>query len=575
MPARLLTIASYLAVSVLLQRRVLGDLTGSAIGRVSADATGFTWWLAHTAHEFSLVTDLQNHPTGINALWNTAVPLLGVVLAPITWTAGATAAFDVGMILGPVVSGTAAAWALGGIVRSRLARAVAGGLYAFSPFMLAHLQAGHLNLVWAVLPPVLLGLAHRLFVRDLTRPWVLGALTGLALALQAWLYTQTLAVGVLALLLLALVLAVAHPRRAAARLPGLLRAGLACLGTVALVAGYPLYLVVAGPARPQGPLRSPDYGSADLANTLTPTWVTLLHGVTPAMQGNLGEQGGYLGFAALLLAVVALVVGGARARVAVAVGALAWVLALGPRLYVGTEPVGVDLPWQALLHVPLVAEIEPVRLQVVVVLAAAVLVGLALDHPRERPEDGAPVRSRDSGTVRSRLPGRRGTVRGYVGVLGGALVLLTWLPADAQRVTPATARARPALAGEVVEVWPRITSRWYGGPDALRDQIASDFGYRLSGGYFLGSDPGNPVLTESAWNPYQLGAAWVDLWPAPAPPADPDGAAADLRARGVTVVLVTGPASPAVLDWTARVTGSAGEWRDGAWTFRVPATLQR
>lgn len=566
MPARLLTITSYLAISLLLQRRVLGDLTDSAIGRVSADATGFTWWLAHTAHEFSLVTDLQNSPTGVNALWNTAVPLLGVVLAPITWTAGATAAFDVGMILGPVASGATAAWALGGIVRSRLARAVAGGLYAFSPFMLAHLQAGHLNLVWAVLPPALLGLAHRLFVRDLARPWLLGALTGLALALQAWLYTQTLAVGVLALVLLAAVLAVRFPRRALARLPALGKAGIACVATFALVAGYPLYLVLAGPARPATPLRSPDYGSADLANTLTPTWVTLLHGATPAMQGNLGEQGGYLGYAVLLLALGAVVLGGTRARITVVVGVVVWVLALGPRLYARAEPLGVDLPWQAFLHVPLVAEIEPVRLQVVVTLAVAVLVALALDRLAGRPRI-----YEESSTARPRGPA-------VLGGLAAALVLLTWLPADAQRTTPAPAQARPSLAGEVVEVWPRITSRWYGGPDALRDQIASDFEYRLTGGYFIGSDPRNPTLIESAWNPFQLGAAWADLWPTLPSPADPAGAAADLRARGVTVVRVTPRpgADPArVLDWTGRVTGSAGEWADGAWTFRVAATLQR
>lgn len=545
MPARLLTVASYLAVSLYLQRRVLGDPTGTAVGRVSGDATGFTWWLAHTAHEFSLVTDLQNYPTGVNALWNTSVPLLGLLLAPVTLTAGATAALNVGMILGPVVSGAATAWALGGIVRSRTARAVAGGLYAFSPFVLAHWQAGHLNLVWVVLPPVLLGLAHRLVVREPTRPWLLGALTGVALGLQAWLYTQTLAVGVLGLVVLAAVLAARFPRRARQRLPALARAGLACLGTFLLVAGYPLVLVLAGPARPRTPIRSPDYGSADLANTLTPTWVTALHGATPTMQGNLGEQGGYLGLAVLVLAAVALVRGGTAARITVVTGAILWILALGPRLYLHGQAVGVDLPWQVLLHVPLVAEVEPARLQVLVTLAVAVLVGLALDQ-----------------------------VRAGAGVAGLAVVALvvTWLPADAQRTTPAPARAFPEAAGQVVETWPRITGDWYGGADPLRAQIASGFAYRLVGGYFIGSDPEHPLLIESAWNPYQQGAAAMDRWGSTA--TDPGAAAADLRDRGVTMVLVTTD-DAAVLDWTRRVTGGSGTRLDGGWAFALPATLQR
>ncbi|WP_156067316.1 hypothetical protein [Pseudonocardia halophobica] len=543
----------YLAISLLLQHRALGDFAGSAIGRTSTDATGFTWWLAHTAHALTtgtnpLVTDLQHYPVGVNALWNTAVPLLGVLLAPVTLTAGATAAFNGGMVLGPVVSGVAAAAALGGIVRSRVARATAGALYAFSPFMVAHLQAGHLNLVWAVLPPVLLALAHRLFVRDLRRPWLLGALTGLALAAQTWLYTQTLAIGVLMLVVLAMVLAVRYPGRAADRLPALVEAGVSCLGVFAVLAGYAVYLLLAGPARPRAPLRSPEYGSADLANTIAPTWLTAIRAV-PApigMQGNLGEQGGYLGVAVLLLLLLTVLTCGTAAGIAAAVGAVAWVLELGPQLFVAGEPTGVPLPWRALVKVPLLGEVEPVRLQVVVTLAVAVLAGLALDRvPR-------PV------------------------ALVAVVAAMSWIPADAQRTTSAAVPAHPQLAGQVVETWPRITGDWYGGADPLRAQIASGFGYRLSGGYFLGADADHPLLLQSPWNRYQAGAALAQEWPTLAAPPDPAGAARDLREVGVTVVLVTprpGEDPTPVLDWTRRVTGSEGVPLEGAWAFPLAATL--
>ncbi|MCE3550379.1 hypothetical protein LWC33_02755 [Pseudonocardia sp. RS11V-5] len=416
--------------------------------------------------------------------------------------------------------------------------------------MLAHLQAGHLNLVWAVLPPVLLALAHRLFVRDLRRPWLLGALTGLALALQAWLYTQTLAIGVLMLVVLGVVLAARHPGRAADRVPGLLKAGTACVVVFALIAGYAIYLVLAGPARPHGPLRSPEYGSADLANTVAPTWLTVIRPVpAPAeMQGNLGEQGGYLGVAVLVLVLLAVWTCGTAARVAATVGAVAWLLALGPQLFVAAEPTGVPLPWRALQGVPLLGEIEPVRLQVVVTLAVAVLAGLALDRfPR-------PV--------------------ALVAILAAA----SWLPADAQRTTSASAPAFPQLAGQVVETWPRITSDWYGGADPLRAQIASGFGYRVTGGYFLGSDAEHAVLLESPWNRYQAGAALAGDWQGLAAPPDPDAATRDLRATGVTVVLVVpqpGRDPAPVLDWTRRVTGSEGVPLDGAWAFPLAATLQR
>ena len=67
----------------------------------------------------------------------------------------------------------------------------------------------------------------------------------------------TLAIGVIMLVLTALVLAVRYPRRVPAHLPGLLRAGVACVGVFAVVAAYPLYLVLAGPNRPRSAIRPP------------------------------------------------------------------------------------------------------------------------------------------------------------------------------------------------------------------------------------------------------------------------------------------------------------------------------
>ena len=234
----------YLLVSLWLQRRALADPGGVLIGHVTADADMFAWWLNWlpfaTAHgENPLLTDWMHWPYGLNALWNTAVPLLGVLLAPVTVAAGSVAAFNVGVVLGPVVSGLLLVAALGPFVRSAgprgwAARGVAGALYAFSPFHLAHAVAGHLNLTWSVLPPLLLLLAHHLFGRGpVARPWLVGGLAGLAFAGQLVLYTQTLAIGVILLVLTALLLALRYPRRVRARLPGLVRAGVACVGVFA------------------------------------------------------------------------------------------------------------------------------------------------------------------------------------------------------------------------------------------------------------------------------------------------------------------------------------------------------
>lgn len=220
----------YLLVSLWLQRRVLADPGGLLIGHVTADADMFSWWIhwfpfAVTHGENPLVTDWMHWPYGLNALWNTAVPLLALALAPVTLVAGSVTAFNVGLILGPVVSGLVLVAALGPYVgrtgRGWAARGIAGALYAFSPFHLAHTIAGHLNLTWSLLPPLLLLLAHHLFARGpLRRPWTVGAVAGLALVGQLVLYTQTLAIGVIFLVVTAIVLALRFPRRVPAHLRG-------------------------------------------------------------------------------------------------------------------------------------------------------------------------------------------------------------------------------------------------------------------------------------------------------------------------------------------------------------------
>ncbi len=557
--------AFYLAASLALQYRVLTAFTTSTISWVTADSDVFIWWLNWTPYALlhganPLFTTYQHYPIGVNAMWNTTTPLLGVLLAPVTLTAGPIAAYNTGIILGPVVSGLALVAALGPYVRRLLPRAVGGALYAFGPFTLAHAYAGHLNLVWSVLPPVLLYLVHVLFVRELRRPVLVGALAGLVLAAQTVLYTQTLGLGVLMLVVTAAVLALRWPRRAVARLPALCRAGAACIGVYVVLAAYPLYLILTGPARPRSPIRDAENSGADLANAVVPTPLTLFRpvpdGLADRMQGHLGEQGGYLGVAMIvLLAVAVVVVRSVAIRTAAAVGLVAFVLSLGPTLVVLGEHTAVGLPWWAVLGVPLLSEAEPVRLQIFVVLCVATVVALWLD----------------------RLPELAPRARA-AGVLLSAVALASWLPADAQETQPATSPAFFAHAADqlrpddVVENYPRISSLWHDGAAPQRWQVASGMAYRVSGGYFIGSDPTHDLLVESTWNGYQRGAAAVGEGAQP-PPTAAAAAGAELRAAGVTVVLVAPPPGvdlAPILDWTRRVTGTPGTRADDVWLFRLP-----
>ncbi|MBW0104371.1 hypothetical protein [Pseudonocardia sp. KRD291] len=568
----LLLAALYLLASAGLQHRALGSFSTVLIGRVTADADMFAWWLnwlpwAVGHGQNPLLSDYMHYPLGVNALWNTSVPLLAALLSPVTLAAGATAAFNTGVVLGPVVSGLALVWALRPYVRSDglrgwTARGLAGALYAFSPFHLAHAVAGHLNLVWSVLPPVLLLLAHHLFARPVTHPWRLGAVTGLVLVAQLVLYTQALAIGVIFLVVAAVVLAVRWPRRVRPALPGLARAAVACVGAFAVLGAYPLWLILAGPVRPRSAIRNVDATGADLANIVLPTRMTAIgpapDGLADELAGHIGEQGGYVGIAMLALILVAvLVVRSSTLRVTAAVGAIAWLCSLGTGVVVLGEHLDVALPWKAVTVVPLLSEIEPVRIQVVVALCVAVVVALWVD----RLPDVAP----------------RGAVRTGALVLSG-FALVSWLPGDTQEVQPATV---PALfadpggafrPGDVAEIYPRLSAAWDDGAQGLRWQVASDMAFRTPGGYFIASNDEDPLVIESPWNRYQIGAQWVADGKNLPSAAYTARAAGDLQELGVTVVAVAPGEDPAadgrVLDWSRRVTGDPGRLAGDVWLFR-------
>lgn len=537
----------YLLASAALHRGVIVHLTTRATGWTSSDSALFTWWLHWTPWallhgENPLYTTWQHAPVGVNAMWNTTTPALGILLAPVTLTIGPTAAFNVGMILGPAVSATACWAALGPYVRRWPARTIASGLYGFSPFIVAHGSVGHLNLVWALLPPFLLWAVRTVFV-DPRRPWLAGAAIGAAFALQTGLYTQTVALGAVALVVVAAVLTARWPREALVRAPAVARSAIAALGVYVLFAAYPLWLLLAGPARPAAPIRDPATTGADLANVVVPSPLTKLTTGTTELAGQLwnhpGEQGSYIGIAMLVaLTLAAAIVRSTALRLAVATGAVLLVLSFGVHLIVLGRETGLPLPWAITQTVPLLAEAEAGRLAVFVALAVALAFGITADRA---------------------LASQRWIV---VGALIG--VAFTWMPSDSQQSTPVavpaffTAGAPGLASSDLVTVWPRPSGKWVGGARPLLWQSAASMSYRQTGGYFIGSDVSHPLLLEAPITEFETRR-------------DPAAARRDLAARGVTAVLVVDQPDvdlPAVLSWTQQVVGRPGVELGGVWVFR-------
>ncbi|MET3808865.1 hypothetical protein ABIB25_005895 [Nakamurella sp. UYEF19] len=139
------------------------------------------WALLHGNNPFH--TDALFYPDGVSLAWNTAVPTLGVLAAPLTLTAGPALSFVVLITLGPPLMALTSFWWLRRHVARSWPAAFGALLLAFSPYMSGHML-GHLNLVFTGLLPLLLILTEDLLWRRPRTQMRTGLYLGLVTAAQ-------------------------------------------------------------------------------------------------------------------------------------------------------------------------------------------------------------------------------------------------------------------------------------------------------------------------------------------------------------------------------------------------------
>lgn len=363
----------YLAVPVLPHPQ--RDLIGSG-----SDPDQFVWMLAWWPHavlhgENPFVSHAVWSPQGANLAWDTSVPGLALLAAPVTLLGGPVLAYNVLAVLLPAL----AAWTgfllcrhLTGSFWSSLA---GGYLFGFSPYELGQSE-GHLHLTSVFLVPLVALVLVRYAEDSLTgRRFVLAL--GALLALQIWFstevaFTVTLAIGV-ALLVGAILVAAARPRIR------LLLPPLAGAYAVAAVLASPL-LAYALLHLQRGSHHHPGAWEADLLNLVVPTKLTALGwswttALSNRFKGNGSENGAYLGLAWLVI--LAWFAWSFRrvaaARFLVVLVVVGVVAELGVELDVRGHGY-VGLPWGLLSGLPVFDNVLPVRLSMFVALAASVCV---------------------------------------------------------------------------------------------------------------------------------------------------------------------------------------------------------
>ena len=468
-------------------------------------------------------------PKGINMAPNSLG--LGLAAAPVTWLFGPVASLNVIDVVSPAVSALAMFWLLRRWVTWAPSALVGGLLFGFSPFVVVSLALAHPNFGLLAPVPLIIGCLDDLFVRHRFRPLRVGVVLGLLVVVEFFVSVEVLSLVSLFAVLAALALggwALARRDRAVGRtVLAAVPAVAAAAGVALVLLAYPLWFFFAGPAHLTG-RAWPDSPAGTVANT----WGAFLNGfISAPLTGIMHLFGGYQGPALPLLGYL-----GGGLIVVVVVGAVVWhrdpvlrgfalVGLVAVVLSLGVVP-GSWSPWRLFVHLPVLNNVVPVNISVIVDTCAAIVLALVVDNVHR--------------AVGRRSRAWRGPVAGGVAAVALVpIVVALWpnIPMTVRAVRSPVwfTRTAPHLSGDqVVLPYPAALG---GIQSSMAWQTRAGLTFSMVGG-------GGPGITPSRAGPETpgfmvLSRASVSLGPAPAPTAaNLDAIRAALAGWGVTTVVV-------------------------------------
>lgn len=391
----LLVIVVFSLPAVILWWHAWDGRLGTTLTCACGDAGQQVWFVAWPAYALAhglnpFFSTALYAPQGVNLLTNTSSPLVGVLLAPVTWLAGPIVATNLALTLAPALSGWAAWLAARRFIGEqgwRPAAWLAGLLFGYSPFVVDNIATGHVMLALLVVPPLVAMVLYDL-LGGRGSPVRQGVALGVLACVQCLISLEVLTILALGVLLVLVLAVLAAPRVAAARArPLALGLGTAAV-TGAVLTALPAWFALDGPRHIDG---SPWPGIAIQGNRLFDLWDPGAYSA-PAnsllklggYEGLAGPPGVYLGLGVLALAAVGLWAAWHRRAAWVLAGCavVTFVLSLGLLLWTSstsTAAAHIWLPWQWLARLPLLGQVAPQRVTVLTDLCVAVLVAGGLD----------------------------------------------------------------------------------------------------------------------------------------------------------------------------------------------------
>ena len=408
-----------LAVYGLLALGLFGATWAHPVSQVIGDGPDppvFIWYLRWVPFALShglnpLFTIYLDFPDGINLMWQTSVPLLGLLLAPITLTLGPIFAYNLLMTASMALAAWCAFLAFRRHVGRPWAAALGGLLFGFSPYMLAQ-SLGHPHVGVAFICPLMLIAFEEAVVRQRRSPWRLGAGVGALAAAQLLISEELLLTQVLLACMALVILVSLRPDQLRVRAAYVLKVLGVAAGILALVAVWPLWMQFFGPQAVHGTLATSNVFVTDMAGLLLPTSLqaiapTALTAITDRFSGSQYEAGAFVGLPLLALLVftvvrwwrkpvvqvvsmlallaaglsfgVTLHLGGVTTGIPAGLVALAF-LAVGRTRVGRATPVIFGIAWVGLATVPLLRNVVPSRLMLYVFLFAGLLLSVLIDR---------------------------------------------------------------------------------------------------------------------------------------------------------------------------------------------------
>jgi hypothetical protein len=373
----LLVSISYLLIALVMTFPLVLQFPSHVAGGGSDDQMFLwnLWWVKHALVDLGrnpLYTDYIMYPYTTTLTFHTLVPLNGLLSIPLQYFLGLVTIQNLFLLSSFVLSGLGAFLLADYFVRDKRAAFVAGVIFAFCPYKMAHLS--HMNLAMTQWMPFYLLFLFKAFARrDGWRRHAVAAGVFLGFTfLSSYNYFLMLIMVTVLFLCFDAVRNRRRPSWAAGRLAGVLA------GSLPLVVPVLVYAVRDMVAAGRLPTREmePKY-AADLLGFLSPSpHNPLLGGLsyTEALSAGIPEGTVYMGISVLVLALLGWLW---RRREAAfwGLGFLVFlVLSLGPYLHVLGRATKIPLPFYLVTSLPLMGAMRvPSRITVISMLCLAVL----------------------------------------------------------------------------------------------------------------------------------------------------------------------------------------------------------